>query len=94
MTGTKQAKVTPVQRRQLGLVESLGDRKNRSIDEAYGDVGVTIADLPDPPIVLWKEVLDLECPGRDVVQKCDEDANAKPLANPVVDLDQYRPGHD
>ncbi len=54
---------------ELRFVEPLDYRQHRRIDKANVCVGVLIAALAHPPVVLRHEVFYLICPGDNIVEK-------------------------
>jgi len=58
VAGPEEAKLAAVQRRDLGLVQSLDDRQNCRVDESEVGIGIPIANLADPTIILRHQVLN------------------------------------
>jgi hypothetical protein len=74
VTGTHETEVAVVQRRELGLVESLDDSENGGIDEADIRVGVAVAEIADTPVVIGNQVFYMKCIREDVIEKRDSDS--------------------
>lgn len=88
MSGTEQTEVPMIQRRHLGLTKPLNNGEDRRVDEANVRVGVTLADFPNPPVIVGTKVLDQVGSSRYIVQQCDERARTEPLLDPVINFDQ------
>jgi len=93
VTRSELAKVTTVQRRQLWFAKTLGDGEQTGIAQANIGVGILIAYLARPPIVLGRQIFHAVGAGVDVVEQSDQDARVQSLMDPVIDLDEHERGN-
>lgn len=78
-----------VKRRQLRFAQPLDDRQYGSVHETDVGIGVAVAQLAYPRVVLRSEIDDDVGVRLDVGQQRDKDAGMESLADPVVDFDQH-----
>ena len=82
-----------IQRRELGLAQSLDECEHRGVDESEcRRVGIAVAQLAHSHIVGRLEVSDPIGAGLDVGQEGDEGTGRQARVDPVVDLHQDRCG--
>jgi hypothetical protein len=77
-----------VQRCELLLVKPFDHREHCGVHEPEIRVLGSVAQPPDPAIVLGLEVCDLKGACHDVVEQGDEHPGMQARVDPVVDLDQ------
>lgn len=83
-----------VERRELGLAQTLHDREHSRVDKADAQVGVGGEDLSHPPVVGWGEILNLVCaPVYFIEHRCDGVA-AQLARGQMVELDDDWRGND
>jgi len=90
----QQPKVAPVQRGQLGLVEALDDGQDSRVHEANVGIGIAVAELSDPAVILRQHFLHKVGAFLNVVQEGNQDTRMQPSMDPVVQLDENRCGDD
>jgi len=73
-----------VERCQLRLVQPLDDRENSRIDKADIGIGVAVAELADPALIRWEQVLDQIGAIINVVEECDKNPSNSSGATIVV----------
>jgi hypothetical protein len=90
VTGSQDSEVAAIQRRQLRFVQPFDDREHRRVNEPDVRVGVPIADLGDPPVVVRSQVDDRVGATVDVFEQSYKHAGVEGPLDQVVELDQNR----
>ena len=88
----QEREVAAIQRRELGLAQSLDECEHRGVDESDVGVGIAVAQLAHSHVVGRLEVSDPIGAGLDVGQEGDEGTGRQARVDPVVDLHQDRCG--
>jgi hypothetical protein len=83
-----------VERRELGLAQSLDNCQNGGVDEANAQVGVGTHQLTDPLVVAVGQVLDGENARPNLVDDRRERSRTELPRNHVIELCKHRRGHD
>lgn len=89
MARTNRAEVPLIERRELGLAETLDDREHPGVDETEVGIGMPLAQLAHASVILGQELFDDVGTCCDVVEEGDQDAGMKPDVDPVVHLHQH-----
>jgi len=74
---------------QLWLIQALYDRKNRSVYQTDRRIHVLSTDIMHAPVVLMREVFDLEHAVAHVIEKSNADLCVHARACEVFDFDQH-----
>ena len=83
----QRSEVAVVERREFGLTQALDNREDSGVDES--DI-VTVADVPNPEVVLGEQVLHPVGSGRHVVEEGEQHSGVQAKVDPVVDLHEHR----
>lgn len=83
-----------IERGNILLVETLGDRQDCGIHQADVRIGILLTDLPYAAVVGKDEVLDSKDAGQDVVQEGKVYAAVEPRPNVVIHLYEDGSRHD
>jgi len=94
MPGTQRPKMAMIEGGQFGLTHPLHEGEHGSVHESNVQICVTIAKVPNTPMVLELDGLDAIGPAKDVVEERDKNARMQAGVNPVIDLDQDRSRDD
>jgi hypothetical protein len=86
---TEEPEVALVQRSQLGLVQPLDQRQHGRVHKADIGVGVAVAQLTNPAIVLRLQICNDLGSVHDVVEERHQHASVQPGMDPVVHLDEH-----
>ncbi len=89
MSGPQNGEVPAVQSSQLRFIEALNNRQNRSVYKPHVGVGIPVAQLPHPQVIVGEQVFNAVGAAANVFQERHQDARMQANMNPVVHLHQY-----
>lgn len=94
MTWTHDREVPVIERCELRLTQSLGDRQHGGVDESQAQIGVALKEAPDPHVVLVQERFDPERAPGAIIQERLEGGGVRCRPEEILELDEHRSRHN